>query len=102
MKKRGEEFWAQVRRAYENGEGSYEVLAERFGVTPAGARGQYRLRFDWDMSLIESTDQTFEQMRALHDEDLLDGAELRQWVLGGSLKDNRQAIDAIREGRGGN
>ena len=32
MKKRGEEFWAQVRRAYENGEGSYEVLAERFGV----------------------------------------------------------------------
>ena len=32
MKKRGEEFWAQVRRAYENGAGSYEVLAERFGV----------------------------------------------------------------------
>ena len=32
MKKRGEEFWAQVRRAYENGEGGYETLAERFGV----------------------------------------------------------------------
>ena len=31
---RGKEFWQEVRRAYENGEGSYEVLAERFGVTP--------------------------------------------------------------------
>ena len=32
MKKRGEEFWAQVRRAYENGEGSYEALAERYHI----------------------------------------------------------------------
>ena len=79
-----------------------DVLAERFEITPAGARGQYALRFDWDMSLIESTDQSFEQMKVLHDQALLDGAELRQWVLGGNLKDNRQAIDAIREGRGGN
>ena len=33
MKKRGEEFWAQVRRAYENGEGSYRTLARRFAVS---------------------------------------------------------------------
>lgn len=32
MKRKSEEFWAQVRKAYENGEGSYETLAERFGV----------------------------------------------------------------------
>ena len=89
-------------RALEDLAYAIDVLAERFGITPAGARGQYRLRFDWDMSLIESTDQSFEQLRALHDEALLDGAELRQWVLGGSLRDNRQAIEAIREGRGGN
>lgn len=30
---RDREFWAQVRRAYENGEGTYRSLAERFGVS---------------------------------------------------------------------
>lgn len=31
--KKDREFWERVRRAYENGEGSYRVLAERFGVS---------------------------------------------------------------------
>ena len=73
------------------------MLAERFEITPAGARGQYRLGFDWDMSLIESSEQTFEQLRALHDGKLLEGAELRQWVLGGSLEENRRRIDGMRK-----
>ena len=29
---RGKEFWQEVRRAYENGEGSYRTLARRFAV----------------------------------------------------------------------
>ena len=33
MKGRGESFWREVRRAYENGEGSYQTLADRFGVS---------------------------------------------------------------------
>ena len=31
-----------------------DVLAERFGLTPAGARGQWEAAFDWDMSLLEA------------------------------------------------
>ena len=27
------EFWREVRRAYENGEGTYRALAERFGMS---------------------------------------------------------------------
>lgn len=46
MKKRGEEFWAQVRRAYENGEGGYETLAERFGVCRQ-AVGLHRKKEGW-------------------------------------------------------
>lgn len=46
MKKRGEEFWAQVRRAYENGEGGYEALAERFGVCRQ-AVGLHRKKEGW-------------------------------------------------------
>ena len=30
---RGKEFWQEVRRAYENGEGSYRTLARRFAVS---------------------------------------------------------------------
>ena len=33
MKGKGESFWQEVRRAYENGEGSYQTLADRFGVS---------------------------------------------------------------------
>ena len=84
-------------RALEDLAYAIDVLAERFEITPAGARGQYRLGFDWDMSLIESSEQTFEQLRALHDGKLLEGAELRQWVLGGSLEENRRRIDGMRK-----
>ena len=43
---RGKEFWQEVRRAYENGEGSYEVLAERFGVCRQ-AVGLHRKKEGW-------------------------------------------------------
>ena len=59
MKKRGEEFWAQVRRAYENGEGSYEVLAERFGVCRPHPRQVKKLAKHFGVtvdSLLKSSD----------------------------------------------
>lgn len=31
--RRDRKFWEEVRRAYENGEGGYRALAERFGVS---------------------------------------------------------------------
>ena len=74
-----------------------DVLAEHYGLTPAGSRNRHRLRFDWDVSLIESTEQTFEQYRALHAGGLLGSDELRQWVMGGSLEENRRAIARLRE-----
>ena len=33
MSGKGMDFWAQVRRAYEQGEGGFQELAERFGVS---------------------------------------------------------------------
>ena len=74
-----------------------DVLAEHYGLTPAGSRNRHRLRFDWDVSLIESTEQTFEQYRAMHAGGLLGSDELRQWVMGGSLEENRRAIARLRE-----
>ena len=37
MKGKGESFWQEVRRAYENGEGSYQTLADRFGGSWRGS-----------------------------------------------------------------
>lgn len=43
MKGRGESFWQEARRAYENGEGSYQALAKRFGVSPGAMANHGRI-----------------------------------------------------------
>ncbi len=80
-----------------------DVLAERFGLTPAGGRGQYAISFDWDMSLIESTEQTFAQMTELQAGGMVGKAELRRWVMGGTLEESEDAINQIaaEDGSGG-
>lgn len=74
-----------------------DVLAERFGVTPAGNRGQYALIFDWDMSLIESTEQTFYQYSELQRMNAMRLAELRAWTTGETVEDAQKAIDEVQK-----
>ena len=76
-----------------------DVLAERFGLTPAGARGQWTIDVDWGMGLVESTAETFEQYLELQSRGALSKAELRQWVKGGTLEEAQQAIDEMSEER---
>lgn len=73
-----------------------DVLAERFGLTPAGARGQWELRVDWDMSLVESTQQTFAQLSEMQSNGLITGSRLVQWVLGGTEEDAIAEVKAAR------
>ena len=82
----------QWERAMDDLAYALDVLAERYGVTPAGSRGQYSVEFDWDTSLIESTSETFEQYLELLNARALSRAELRQWVKGGTLEEAKQAI----------
>lgn len=72
-----------------------DVLAEYAGLTPAGARGDYEISFDWDMSLFESSTETFQQLVELVNMGALSKAEIRQWVRGGSLEEAQEAIDEI-------
>lgn len=80
-----------------------DVLAERFGLTPAGGRGQYAISFDWDMSLIESSEQTFAQMTELQAGGMVSKAELRRWVMGGTVEENEKTVKQIaaEDGTGG-
>ena len=73
-----------------------DVLAEYFGLTPAGARNQYEIAYDWDTSLVESSTEAFAQLSDLQSRGAASRAELRQFVRGGSLKEAQQAVDEIR------
>lgn len=75
---------------------SIDVLCERFGLTPSGGRDQWEIATDWDTSLIESTAEAFSQMRDLHSAGLVRDAELRQWVMGGTLEAAEEAVEQIR------
>ena len=55
MTGRGENFWQEVRRAYENGEGSYQTLADRFGVS-RGAMASHGRAEGWNRKKQEATD----------------------------------------------
>lgn len=73
-----------------------DVLAERFGLSPAGARGQWEAAFDWDMSLLESSQQTFAQMSELQSRGLITGERLTQWVMGGTMEDARAEVEQAK------
>ena len=75
---------------------SIDVLAERFGITPAGARNSYKLQFDWDTSLIESTAEAFTQTIEGHAAGVISDAELRQWLRGGTIEEAQKALDEMR------
>ncbi|MEA4896138.1 MAG: hypothetical protein VB064_12895 [Oscillospiraceae bacterium] len=75
---------------------AYDVMAEAFGLTPAGARGQYEISFDWDMSSLESTTETFNQLSELESRGLIKGARLASWVTGDRIEDAQKEIDEVR------
>lgn len=76
-----------------------DVLAERFGLTPAGARNSYELQFDWDTSLVESSTEAFNQTMEGHAAGVISDAELRQWLRGGTLEEAQKALDEIQAAR---
>jgi A118 family predicted phage portal protein len=72
-----------------------DVLAEFYGLTPGGARDQYEIEYDWDMSMVESSAESFQQLSELQSRGMISKAELRQWVRGGTIEEAQEAIDEI-------
>ena len=86
MKGRGESFWQEVRRAYENGEGSYQTLADRFGVS-RGAMASHGRIVGWNRKILASTD--LQEMRGK-----LSRAAMREI---GRLEEGEADVKTIRE-----
>ena len=76
-----------------------DVYAEFFGLSPAGASGDYKVTFDWDMSLVESSQETFSQLSELESRGLISGARLNSWVTGQTMEEAQAEIDAVSKER---
>lgn len=74
-----------------------DVYADYFHLTPSGAAGDYKITFDWDMSMVESSAETFSQLSELESRGLISGARLNSWVTGQSMEDAQAEIDAVNE-----
>lgn len=73
-----------------------DVLAERFSLTPSGARGSYEISFDWDYSMIESTEQTYAQLSDLQTRGGIRLAHLASWVTGDTVDEAQAEIDEAK------
>ncbi|MBR6523462.1 MAG: hypothetical protein IKT39_02485 [Clostridia bacterium] len=71
-----------------------DVLANYYGLSPAG---KYSYKFEWDQSLIESSTETWQQMKDLQSMGAMSRAELRAWHTGEKIEDAQKAIDEIKK-----
>lgn len=85
-----------IRKSIENGLRDYiyacDVLANYYNLTPPG---EYALTFDWSYAMIESTTETWQQMKDLQSMGGLSKAELRAWQTGETLEDAQAAVEEI-------
>lgn len=93
--------WAIVTALRKNIEKGFEdflyacnVLANYYNLTPAG---KYSFSFDWDYSLIESSVETWNQMKDLQSMGGMGKAELRAWVTGEDIDTAQGKVDEIKK-----
>lgn len=74
---------------------AYDVLANYYSLSPAG---DYQIRYDWDYSLIESSQESWQQIKDGQSMGIVRKAEARQYLFPGETMDESQSvIDEIAE-----
>ena len=81
-----------IETAFQQTAYALDVLAEAYGATPSGAMGDYQLIFDWDMSMTESSTETFNQLSELESRGLLLPERLVAWTTGMSLEEAKTEV----------
>lgn len=85
-----------IRKAVEKGLEDYiyacDVLANYYNLSP---QGDYEISYDWSYGMIESTTETWNQMKDLQSLGGMSKAELRSWHTGEDLEDAQKAVDEI-------
>ena len=73
-----------------------DVLAEFYGATPAGAMGDWQIVWDWDMSMMESSTETFNQLSELESRGLILPERLVAWTTGMSMEDAKAEVESAQ------
>lgn len=73
-----------------------DVLAEFTGATPAGAMGDWQIIWDWDMSMMEASTETFSQLSELESRGLILPERLVSWVTGMDLDAAKKEVEAAQ------
>ena len=68
------------------------ILCNYYNLSPAG---EYVAKYDWDMSLLEDTNVTWQQMKDGYSMRIRSKAELRSWQTGETLEEAQKAVDEI-------
>lgn len=87
-----------IRKSVEKGLNDYlyacDVLANYYNLTPPG---EYVVTFDWSTSLIESSSETWAQLKDGKSLGIRKKAELRAWQTGETLDEAQKVIEEIEE-----
>lgn len=87
---------ANVEAAFNQLAYALDVLAEYSGATPAGAMGDWQITWDWDMSMMEASTETFTQLSELESRGLILPERLVSWVTGMNLDDAKVEVEAAK------
>lgn len=73
-----------------------DVLAEFFGATPAGGMGDWQILWDWDLSMLESSTETFTQLSELESRGLILPERLVSWTTGMTMEEAKAEVEAAK------
>ncbi|MFA7636173.1 MAG: hypothetical protein WCX81_00255 [Monoglobales bacterium] len=81
-----------IRKGFDDFLYACNVLANYYNLSPVG---EFEYKFDWDFSLIESSTETWQQMKDLQAIGGMSKAELRSWQTGEKLEDAQAVVEEI-------
>ncbi len=81
-------------KAIDNTVYAINVLCNYYGLTPPG---DYTVQYDWDMSMLENSGETWQQLKDGRSMGIRSKAELRAWQTGETIEEAQAAIDKIEE-----
>ena len=85
---------SNIEKAIEDFLYSANVLANAYNLSP---QGEYEVSFDWDYSLLENSQETFNQLTTALSKGIVSEVEVRQWLNPDeSLEDAQKAIEEIK------
>ena len=74
---------------------SANVLANAYNLSP---QGEYEISFDWDYSLLEDSQETFNQLIVAQSKGIISEVEVRQWMRPDeTLEESEKAIITMKQ-----